>query len=88
MKTKAITLSLLAASLLTFAACASKIESKKTTADDAEYEYVTPIGSHIPVKVRKGAAKPQVAAPTGEVSGEDAQTLIHAGGGPVKDGGR
>ncbi len=51
------------------AGCATS-KPATATADD-EYEYVTPIGSNIPVKVRKGAV-PAGAGPSSSAIGGDA----------------
>jgi hypothetical protein len=45
-------------------------------ADSSEYEYVTPLGSNIPVRVLKGQA-PKTASPTATMSGEAVQNMMH-----------
>ena len=58
-----------------------------TTASAAEYEYVTPLGSNIPVKVLKGQTATNGVSPTSTMTGEQAANAIHsAGGAPIDRG--
>ncbi len=65
---------------------------KPTTATAGEYEYVTPIGSNIPVRVPKGQTNaPNATSPTGTMSADQLGTMINSAGGKVpvdKGGGR
>ncbi len=63
--------------LLTFTGCAGPTKEGVTKSDD--YEYVTPLGSNIPVLVKKGQ-KAQTASPTATMSGDQAANAIHGGG--------
>jgi hypothetical protein len=58
--------------------CATQNQSSQPgqLVDASEYEYVTPVGSNIPVRVRKGTA-PQTSSPTTSISGETAQNMMH-----------
>lgn len=68
---------ILLVSAFALAGCASA-----PAASDAEYEYVTPLGSNIPVRVKKGE-KAATASPTGTVSAEQATNAIRGGGGQM-----
>ncbi len=73
--------------LLAAAGCAG---TPKSAADTAEYDYVTPLGSNIAVRVPKGQkTAPNSTSPTGTMSAEQLGTMINAAGGkvPVDKGG-
>jgi hypothetical protein len=65
------------------AGCAETTNSPKpaTSAAAAEYEYVTPLGSNIPVRVPKGQTAVNQISPTEVTSGERAANMIHSAGG-------
>lgn len=67
--------------VLTLAGCAGT--PKQASATTGEYEYVTPLGSNIPVRVPKGQSAASPTAPSTTVSGEQAERLIHGAGGQV-----
>ncbi len=56
---------------------------KPATADAGEYEWVTPTGSNIAVRVPKGQTATVGTSPTGTLSGEAAAGLINSSGGKV-----
>lgn len=63
--------------------CVTKPEEQaKKKAADSEYTYVTPLGSRIPVKVRRGESA-TTASPTNKVSGAEAENLMRSGRGRV-----
>jgi hypothetical protein len=66
-------------SLLVLAGCAGPTTPKDGIAKSDDYEYVTPLGSNIPVLVRKGQ-QPATTSPTATLSGEQAANAIHGGG--------
>lgn len=68
------------AAALFLAGCAGP--SKDKTADNGEYEWVTPLGSNVPVKVRKGQAA-STSSPTANLSGEQAASIFNSAGGKV-----
>jgi hypothetical protein len=54
------------------------------TADAGAYEWVTPLGSNIPVRVPKGQGAASTTSPTATLNGEQATNAISsAGGGSV-----
>jgi hypothetical protein len=63
-----------------FGGCAGQPTDKTGVAAGDEYESVTPLGSNIPVLVKKGT-KPATASPTDTVSADQAANAIHGGGG-------
>lgn len=70
------------AAALILAGCAGQSSAKQAKADQNEYEYVTPLGSNIPVRVRKGQAAPNN-SPTATISGDDMQNMQHGAGGQM-----
>lgn len=69
------------AALLIAGGCAG---APKPSADTAEYDYVTPIGSNIAVRVPKGQkTAPNSTSPTGTMSAEQLGTMINSSGGKV-----
>jgi predicted small secreted protein len=78
MNTPRLVSSLVLLSALTLAGCATTgTAAGGKIADSSEYEYVTPVGSNIPVRVLKGQA-PQTASPTARVSGDAVQNMMHS----------
>ena len=75
-------LSLLAAALgtLWMAGCAGPGNEPKTAAA-GDYEWVTPLGSSIPVRVPKGQGATSATSPTATMSGEQAASAVSSGGG-------
>jgi hypothetical protein len=77
-------LALLLFSAVTFAGCATQAEKPAgVVVSGAEYEYVTPLGSNIPVRVLKGT-KPPTSSPSATISGDEASNLFHGAGGQAK----
>ncbi len=72
----------LAVAGLTAASCASQATTKEAKADQGEYEYVTPLGSNIPVRVKKGQTA-ATTSPTANVSADDAANMLHGSGGQM-----
>ena len=69
------------AAVLLAGGCAT---TPKPTADAGEYEWVTPIGSNIAVRVPKGQkTAPNATSPTGTMSAEQLGNLINSSGGKV-----
>ncbi|MEY2878973.1 MAG: hypothetical protein RLZZ15_1353 [Verrucomicrobiota bacterium] len=62
--------------------CATQPPKAAGVIANGEYEYVTPLGSNIPVLVRKGE-KPTGASPSETVSGDQATNSIRSGGGQM-----
>ncbi len=62
------------------AGCAGPDSAAKTAAG-GDYEWVTPLGSNIPVRVPKGQGATNANAPTATLGGEQAANAISAGGG-------
>ncbi len=74
---------LLAAAALT--GCAGKTDQTNgKVADSSEYEYVTPLGSNIPVRVKKGQTAQSATSPSATMSGDAAQGMMHGAGGQAK----
>ncbi len=76
------------ASLLPSIALAAALTScagtpKQSTAESGEYEWVTPTGSNIAVRVPKGQKATVGTSPTGSISGEAAAGMINSSGGKV-----
>jgi hypothetical protein len=61
--------------------CATTEKSKQAKADDGEYEWVTPVGSNIAVKVRKGQRASALASPTENLSQDQLGTMQRGTGG-------
>jgi hypothetical protein len=83
-------LSLVALAAVVLAGCANTTtQPASKVVDNSEYEYVTPVGSNIPVRVRKGQSA-QTASPTATMSGESAQGTMHGAPGQamIDKGGR
>lgn len=72
----------LIASALVLAGCNGAPTTKDAVVKSDDYEYVTPLGSNIPVLVRKGQ-RPDTASPTASMSGDQATNAIHGGGGQM-----
>jgi hypothetical protein len=74
-----ITLCLL---LVASAGCAGPTADSKTAGTD--YEWVTPLGSNVPVRVPKGQSAASTTSPSATLTGEQATNAISsAGGGSV-----
>lgn len=56
---------------------------KSNTADSGEYEWVTPTGSNIAVRVPKGQRPTVGTSPTGTMSAEQAAAMVNASAGKV-----
>ena len=54
---------------------------KQATADAGEYEWVTPTGSNIAVRVPKGQKATVGTSPTGSINGDAAAAMINSSGG-------
>ena len=67
------------------AGCAAT-PTKNAQADDGAYEWVTPLGSNVPVKVKKGQAV-QGVSPTGTLTAEQTAQAIRGGGAPAPKSG-
>jgi len=61
--------------------------AKDAKADDSEYEWVTPTGSNIAVKVRKGQKAASTTSPTETMTAEQLGTAVHTSGGAKPAGG-
>ncbi|HNC23631.1 MAG TPA: hypothetical protein PLU52_05440 [Opitutaceae bacterium] len=70
-----------------FAGCASNPKPKDAKADNGEYEWVTPVGSNIAVKVRKGEKASTIGSPTETMTAEQLSTQVHTSGGAKPAGG-
>ena len=70
------------AAVLTLAGCAGQTTKSDSVASKDEYEYVTPLGSNIPVKVKKGE-KVVTMSPTDKVNSTQAANAVHGGGGQM-----
>jgi hypothetical protein len=69
--------------VLAIAGCAGP-GGETSTARPAEYEWVTPLGSNIPVRVLKGQSAASATSPSSTLNGEQATNAISsAGGGSV-----
>ena len=73
---------LLLAPVIALAGCANQTKEPKTIVSGDDYEYVTPLGSNIPVRVKKGE-KASSTSPTASISGEEATNALHGGGSQV-----
>ena len=60
----------------------------KKAADNTEYEYVTPLGSNIPVRVPKGSKATNVNSPTETMTGDQAANMIQRAGAVTPNNGR
>ena len=88
-RTLPLTLTLLTlTSAVVLSGCAGT--PKPATADAGEYEWVTPTGSNIAVRVPKGQRATVDTSPTAALSGEQGAAMINGAGGkvPVDRGGR
>lgn len=63
-----------------FLGCATSTPKKEAKADEGEYEWFTPTGSNIAVKVPKGYTARTVASPADTISGEALSKEIRAKG--------
>ncbi len=79
--TRITALLLLAVTALGLGGCAGT--PKQATAESGEYEWVTPTGSNIAVRVPKGQKATVGTSPTGTMSGEQAAGMINSAGGKV-----
>ena len=70
----------IAALALILAGCESANTGAKKAADNTEYEYVTPLGSNIPVRVPKGSKATNVNSPTETMTGDQAANMIQRAG--------
>jgi len=64
------------------AGCGNAPAGKPAIVGGHDYEYVTPLGSNIPVLVKKGQ-RPATASPTDTVSADQAASAIHGAGGQI-----
>lgn len=78
----------LGAAGLVLAGCETTSTSPKKATAESEYEYVTPLGSNIPVRVKKGTTATNPNAPTETMSGEQAANMIQRSGASTPDRGR
>lgn len=74
-------------SLLAFGLFGCATTPKEAKADDGEYEMVTPTGSNIPVKVRKGQKAATISSPTDQMSADQLGTMRSSAGGAKPAGG-
>jgi hypothetical protein len=75
---------LLGLALLGFGGCATA-PTKDAKADSGEYEWVTPLGSNVPVRVRKGESAPS-SSPIGTMNADQATQAIRGAGAPQPKG--
>ena len=61
------------------AGCASQPAADKAKSTSAEYEYVTPLGSNIPVRVKKGQTA-TTSSPTATMTGDEAARVLNGAG--------
>lgn len=61
--------------------------AKDARADSGEYEWVTPVGSNIAVKVRKGEKPKTISSPTETMTADQLGTMVHTSGGAKPAGG-
>ena len=74
--------------LTALAGCATTDATpKKTAADNTGYEYVTPLGSNIPVRVRKGTTATNSTSPTATMNAQEAANMINGAPGAVREAG-
>jgi uncharacterized lipoprotein len=78
----------LALAVAGLAGCDSTTPKKTTATDNAEYEYVTPLGSNIPVRVRKGTTATSTTSPTNTMTAEQAADMVQRAGSVSPDRGR
>ncbi|MBS0664008.1 MAG: hypothetical protein JSR48_12150 [Verrucomicrobia bacterium] len=69
-----------------FTGCATNPTPKDAKAD-GEYEWVTPVGSNIAVKVRKGQKASTISSPTDTMTAEQLSSQVHSSGGAKPAGG-
>jgi hypothetical protein len=67
--------------------CSTPAPKKEAKTDDAEYEWVTPTGSNIAVKVRKGQRASTIASPSERMTADQLSTAVHGSGGAKPAGG-
>lgn len=84
--TKYLRLSLLL-SLLAVGLVGCATTPKEAKADDGEYEWVTPTGSNIAVKVKKGQKASTVSSPTDQMTADQLGSMRSAAGGAKPAGG-
>lgn len=89
MKTKQLRVTSLAALVaIGLFGCATDSKAKKEAkAEDAEYEWVTPTGSNIAVKVKKGQRATTVASPSETMNQDQLGTMQRGTGGAKPAGG-
>ena len=88
MKTKDLCFTSLAALVaIGLFGCATQPKAKEAKADDGEYEWVTPTGSNIAVKVKKGQRATTVASPSDTMSQDQLGTMQRGTGGAKPAGG-
>ena len=72
--------------LLLLAGCANPaVDKGGVLVNKSDYEMVTPLGSNIPVMVKKGQA-PATASPTDTISSDEFAQNVHRAGGQSKPG--
>ncbi len=81
---KLIVRSLLTLCTVGLAGCAT-IPTKDAKADQGEYEWVTPLGSNVPVRVLKGQSA-QTVSPTATMNADQATQNIRSAGAPAAKG--
>ena len=59
--------------------CATTATDKKTAAADSEYEYITPLGSNVPVRVKKGQQAAST-SPSGTMTADQLGQAVHGAG--------
>ena len=75
-----------ALALLLFAGCANPAMDKTgVVVNKGDYEMVTPLGSNIPVMIKKGTT-PATASPTDTISADEFAQNVHRAGGQSKPG--
>ncbi|MDB6095420.1 MAG: hypothetical protein JWM32_2982 [Verrucomicrobia bacterium] len=67
--------------------CATDPAKKEAKTDAGEYEYVTPTGSNIPVRVKKGQRAATIASPSDRMTGDQLGTSVHGSAGAKPAGG-
>ena len=84
MNQRSLSVLTLAAAAFSLAGCANPSQ-KNAKADDANYEWVTPLGSNVPVRVLKGQTA-QTSSPTGTMTADQTAQAIHGAGSPTPKG--
>lgn len=77
-----------AATVFALSGCETTSTGPKKSADSGEYEYVTPLGSNIPVRVKKGTTAANKEAPSETMTAEQAANMIQRAGASTPDRGR